>query len=149
MNGYQATDGPVGTAFAGLRRQSTWGARRVLPGITERLEFVDAPGHVADLKRYRTRGYAMTGNRMRFVTDRAQSALEVHPPSVNSVAMAGVTVEYRPPRPLPASLSRPAERMTLTRTGLTGAAPVAGSAGVLLLMILKDSARFIGSGTHQ
>ncbi len=39
--------------------------RPVLLGITERLEFVDAPGHVEDLKRYRARGYAMTGNRIR------------------------------------------------------------------------------------
>ena len=38
--------------------------RPVLLGITERLEFVDAPGHVEDLKRYRARGYAMKGNRI-------------------------------------------------------------------------------------
>ncbi len=29
--------------------------------------------------------------------------VEVHPPSVNGVDMAGVTVEYYPPRPLPAA----------------------------------------------
>ncbi len=73
--------------------------RPVLLGVTERLEFVDAPGHVEDLKRYRARGYAMKDNRIRIVTDRPMEAVEVHPPSVNSVDMAGVTVEYYPPRP--------------------------------------------------
>ena len=71
----------------------------MLLGVTERLEFVDAPGHVEDLDRYRARGYAMTGNRIRIVTDRPMEVVEVHPPSVNSVDMAGVTVEYYPPRP--------------------------------------------------
>lgn len=33
------------------------------------------------------------------VTDRSIGAVEVHPPSANSVNMAGVTVEYCPPRP--------------------------------------------------
>ncbi|KAF5046982.1 hypothetical protein DSECCO2_465090 [anaerobic digester metagenome] len=73
--------------------------RPVLLGVTERLEFVDAPGHAADLARYRARGYAMKGNRIRLVTDRPMEVVEVHPPSVNSVNMAGVTVEYYPPRP--------------------------------------------------
>ena len=68
-------------------------------GITERLEFVDAPGHVEDLKRYRARGYSMRDIRIAIVTDRPQSVVEVHPPSVNGVNMAGVTVEYYPPRP--------------------------------------------------
>ena len=71
----------------------------LLLGVTERLEFVDAPGHVADLARYRARGYAMAGNRIAIVTDRPMEVLEVHPPSVNAVNMAGVTVEYYPPRP--------------------------------------------------
>ncbi len=56
--------------------------RPVLLGITERLEFVDAPGHAADLERYRARGYAMKGNRIAIVTDRPQSTVEVHPPSL-------------------------------------------------------------------
>ena len=73
--------------------------RPVLLGVTERLEFVDAPGHVEDLKRYRARGYAMKNNRIRLVTDRPMEVVEVHSPSVNSVDMAGVTVEYYPPRP--------------------------------------------------
>ena len=77
--------------------------RPVLLGITERLEFVDAPAHAEDLKRYRARGYAMAGNRIRSSTDRPMEIVEVHPPSVNSVDMAGVTVEYYPPRPLPAA----------------------------------------------
>ncbi len=74
----------------------------VLLGVTERLEFVDAPGHVADLARYRARGYAMKGNRIAIVVDRPMAVLEVHGPSVNRVNVAGVTVEYYPPRPLPA-----------------------------------------------
>ncbi len=73
--------------------------RPVLLGVTERLEFVDAPGHVADLKRYRARGYRMAGNRIRIVTDRPMEVLEVHPPSRRSVDLAGVTVEYYPPQP--------------------------------------------------
>ncbi|MEN6341341.1 MAG: right-handed parallel beta-helix repeat-containing protein [Methanospirillum sp.] len=66
--------------------------RPVLLGVTERLEFVDAPAHAADLARYRARGYAMKGNRIRIVTDRPMEAVEVHPPSVNSVEMTGLTV---------------------------------------------------------
>ena len=73
--------------------------RPVLLGVTERLEFVDAPGHAEDLKRYRARGYSMRGNRIRIVTDRPMEAVAVHPPSANRVEMAGVTVEYYPPRP--------------------------------------------------
>ncbi len=71
----------------------------MLLGITERLEFVDAPGQAADLARYRPGGYAMRNNRNRLVTDRPQRVVEIHPPSVNSVEMAGVTVENFPPRP--------------------------------------------------
>ena len=41
----------------------------MLLGITERLEFVDAPGHAADLARYRARGYAMKGNLIRLRHD--------------------------------------------------------------------------------
>jgi hypothetical protein len=73
--------------------------RPVLLGITDRLEFVDAPSHVEDLKRYRARGYAMRNNRIAIQLDRPMEAVEVHPPSANSVNMAGVTVEYCPPRP--------------------------------------------------
>jgi hypothetical protein len=43
----------------------------------------------------------MQGNRIAIVTDRPISPVEVHPPSVNTVNTAGVTVEYYPPRPLP------------------------------------------------
>jgi hypothetical protein len=71
----------------------------VLLGVTERLEFVDAPSHSEDRKRYRARGYAMAANRIRIVTDRPQSVVEVHPTSANSVNMAGVTVEHSPPLP--------------------------------------------------
>jgi hypothetical protein len=73
--------------------------RPVLLGITERLEFVDAPEHAADLERYRARGYAMTGNRIAIAVDRPMEVVEVHPPSINSVEMAGMTVEYYPPHP--------------------------------------------------
>lgn len=73
--------------------------RSVLLGVTGRLEFVDAPGHVADAARYCAPCYAMTGNRIRLVTDRPMDAVEVRPALVNRVEMASVTVEYRPPRP--------------------------------------------------
>ncbi|HIH04121.1 MAG TPA: hypothetical protein HA263_09860 [Methanoregulaceae archaeon] len=46
--------------------------RPVLPGVTERLEFVDASGHVEDLKRYLARGYAMRGNRIAIAVDQAE-----------------------------------------------------------------------------
>ena len=57
----------------------------MLLGITERLEVVDAPGHVDDLKRYRARGYTIKNNRIAIVTDRPMEVVEVHPPSANSV----------------------------------------------------------------
>ena len=60
---------------------------------------MDAPSHVEDLEQYRARGSRMAGNRIRIVTDRPQSVVEVQQPSVNSVAMAGVTVDYYPPGP--------------------------------------------------
>lgn len=41
----------------------------------------------------------MTGNRIRLVTDGPMEVLEVHPSSVNSVEMVGVTVDYYLPRP--------------------------------------------------
>jgi hypothetical protein len=71
----------------------------VLLGVTERLGFVDVPGHPEDLERYRARGYAMKGNRIRLVTDRPMEVVEVHPPSRNGVEMAGVTIDYYPPAP--------------------------------------------------
>gem|GEM_PF-694706 len=74
----------------------------MLLGITERLEFVDAPGHVEDLERYRARGYAMKGNRIAVVTDHPDDLVEVHPRSRGSVDLGGVTVERCPrcpPRP--------------------------------------------------
>ena len=54
----------------------------------------------------------MKGNRIRLVTDRPMEAVEVHPPSRNSVEMAGVTVEYYPPSPawLGRDCPHPAER---------------------------------------
>ena len=44
----------------------------------------------------------MTGNRIAIAIDRPMEVVEVHGPSVHAVDMAGVTVEYFPPRPLPA-----------------------------------------------
>ncbi|HIH03926.1 MAG TPA: hypothetical protein HA263_08800 [Methanoregulaceae archaeon] len=77
----------------------------MLLGVTERLEFVDAPGHAAELERYRARGYAMRGNRIAVRVEGPAAVgdvVEVHPPSRNGVDLSGVTVEYYPPRPLPA-----------------------------------------------
>ena len=48
--------------------------RPVLLGITERLEYVDSPSHVEDLKRYRARCNTMMGNRIAIVTDGQWSA---------------------------------------------------------------------------
>ena len=73
--------------------------RPVLLGVTERLEYVDAPSHVEDVKRYRARGYAMTGNRIAIVTDQPEDLVEVHPPSRGKVDLGGLTVERCPPRP--------------------------------------------------
>ena len=66
----------------------------MLLGIPERLEVVDAPGHLTDLARYRARGVAMKGNRIAVVTDRPMETVEVHPPCVNRLNTAGVTVKY-------------------------------------------------------
>ncbi len=41
----------------------------------------------------------MKNNRIAVVADRSEDLVEVNPPSVNRVEMAGVTVEYCPPRP--------------------------------------------------
>lgn len=68
-------------------------------GITGRLEYVDASGHVEDLKRCRTRGYRMAGNRVRIVTDHDADLIEVHPPSRGMVDLGGLTVERCPPTP--------------------------------------------------
>ena len=71
----------------------------VLLGITGRLEYVDAPSHVEDLKRYRARGYAMAGNRIAIVTDQPADLVEVHPPSRGKVDLDGLTMERCPPAP--------------------------------------------------
>ena len=69
----------------------------MLLGCTERLEFIDAPWHVEDLKRYRVRGYSMAGNRITIMTDPPADLIEVHTPSRGTVDLAGVTVECDPP----------------------------------------------------
>ena len=76
--------------------------RPVLLGITERLEFVDAPGHAGDLERYRARGYRMVNNRVNTITDYPRELVEVHPPSRGSVDLGGVTIERCPPARPPA-----------------------------------------------
>ena len=68
----------------------------MLSGLTERLEYVDAPSHVADLARYRARGYATAGNRCAVVTGRPEDLFEVHPPSRGKVDLGGLTVEAVP-----------------------------------------------------
>ncbi|MEN6342948.1 MAG: hypothetical protein ABFC89_10370 [Methanospirillum sp.] len=73
----------------------------MLLGITERLEFVDAPSHVEDLERYRARGYRMVNNRINTITDHPEDLVEVHPLSRDKVDQGGLTVERCPPRPLP------------------------------------------------
>ena len=92
MVGSNADVGITILGFAGT-------GRPVLLGITERLEFVDAPSHVEDLGRYRARGYSMVNNRIDIVTDHPADLVEVHPPSRGSVDLGGVTVERCPPRP--------------------------------------------------
>ena len=71
--------------------------RPVPLGITERPEYVDLPGHIADLAFYRARGYAMAGNQCAIVTDRPEDQVEVHPTSRGSVDLGGVMVERYPP----------------------------------------------------
>ncbi len=92
MVGNNADIGITVLSFAGEERP-------VQLGITERLEFVDAPGHVADLARYRARGYAMHGNRIAIVTDLDADLIDVHPPSRGSVDLGGITIERCPPVP--------------------------------------------------
>jgi hypothetical protein len=81
-------------------REFAGDGRPVLLGITERLEFVDAPGHVEDLKRYRARGYFMKNNRIAIVTDDEADPIEIHPPSRGSFDLDGVTVERYTPAPV-------------------------------------------------
>ena len=71
----------------------------MLLGITERLEFVDAPSHVEDLERYRARGYRMVNNRIVIMTDHTEDLVEVHPPSRGKVDLSGLVVERCPPAP--------------------------------------------------
>ena len=89
------SDAEVGITILGFAGTG----RPVLLGITERLEFVDASGHVDDLKRYQARGYWMDGNRIAVVTDYLRDLVEVHPPSRGSVDPGVVTVERCPQVP--------------------------------------------------
>jgi hypothetical protein len=79
----------------------------VLLGITERLEFVDAPVHVAGLARYREISRPFSGSLVLEVPTAAlvSDLVEVHPPSAGSVDLSKVTVRVsedpgpRPPAP--------------------------------------------------
>ncbi len=62
-------------------------------------DFGDAPGHAADLERYRARGYRMVNNRIDIVTDHPEDLVEVHRPSRGLVDLGGLTVERCPPAP--------------------------------------------------
>ncbi len=73
--------------------------RPVLPGVSERLEIVDAPAYAADLARCLDRGNAMKDNRIRIVADRPMEAVEVQGLPVNAVNVNGLTVERWPPAP--------------------------------------------------
>jgi hypothetical protein len=64
----------------------------VLLGVTERLEFVDAPGHAEDLLRYRARGYNMRNNRIAVVTARPEDPVEMHPLLCGTVELGGLSV---------------------------------------------------------
>ena len=70
----------------------------MLLGITERFEFVDAPGHAENLEWYRARGYRMVNNRINTITDYPRDLVEVHPPSRGTVDLGGLAVERCPPR---------------------------------------------------
>ncbi len=73
--------------------------RPVLLGITERLEFVDAPSHVEDVDLCRAPGYAMAGNRIAIVTDNDADLIEVHTPARGMVDVGGLTIKRCPPAP--------------------------------------------------
>jgi hypothetical protein len=92
MVGNDAEIGITILGFAGTERP-------VLLGVTERLESVDAQGHVANLARYRARDYRMAGTRIDIVTDNPKDLVEVHPPSRGSVELRGLLVERCPPVP--------------------------------------------------
>jgi hypothetical protein len=81
--------------------------RPVLLGITERLDFVDAPAHAADLAQYRAISRPFSGSLILEVPASVpiSDLVEVHPPSAGSVDLSGVTVQViedsgpRPPVP--------------------------------------------------
>ncbi len=94
--------------------------RPMLLGITELLEYVDAPKHAPDLERYRARGYRMVNNRIAVVSDHPGGLVEVHAPSLGSVDLGGLTVEPCPPRPLPV---REGTDLQAVRVGRTRSRP--------------------------
>lgn len=73
----------------------------VLVGITERLEYVDAPSHAADLARYRARGWPFSGALVLGVEQAAtvDHLVDVHPPSVRLVDLSAAVVRVLPRPP--------------------------------------------------
>ena len=103
--------------------------RPVLLGITERLDFVDAPAHAADLARYRAISRPFSGSLVLEVPAVATvvDLVEVYPPSVRSVDLSGVTVRVnedsgpRPPvPPAPTVTTSPVSGGTVSLTMADG-----------------------------
>ncbi len=69
-----------------------------LLGQDIRVPILDEPEHVAELERYRARGYAMKDNRIAIRTDLA-NVVDVHPQSLGMIDLSGLVVP--PPRPIP------------------------------------------------
>lgn len=95
-------------------RRFAGAGRPVLAGITERLEFVDAPGHLADVNgpKYRQAARPFSGALVLGVEQLApiEALVEVHPPSVRRVDLSAAVVRVlaglpdgAPPYPLAAA----------------------------------------------
>jgi len=84
-------------------RRFAGAGRPVLVGITERLEFVDAPGHTADLNgpKYRQTARPFSGTLVLGVERAApiEALVEVHPPSVRLVDLSAAVVRVLPGLP--------------------------------------------------
>lgn len=65
-------------------RTFSYTGRPVPPGITGRLEFVDAPGDAEDRERYRARGHTIRGDRIAVAIDNSENLVKVHPPARRS-----------------------------------------------------------------
>lgn len=96
----------------------------MLLGITELLEFVDAPVPAVDLARYRGIARPFSGSLVLGVERRALVAdlVGVHPPSVSAVDLSGVTVRVMtggpgPRPPIMAVAGHPGRGLGLPETG--------------------------------